>query len=156
MKSYLRYIAVGALCLTAAHSYAQPLFGGDRWHEHHKEFREEFEKKMEELNLTEDQKEKLQVLREKRKDLRERKKALWDDRKALWESMQDTTISEEQLLKRFHEISSQQQTLQEESFRGILARRAILTPEQFSKMAAFWKEKREASMKKHSEDDSDH
>lgn len=95
--------------------------------------------KMRELGLSEEQLEKLKVLRQKNKeDHRKSKEEMMATKKEFRELMK-SNASREEILRAFKAMNEKKRDLEQKRFEGMLDAREILTPEQRSKL--FSKEK---------------
>jgi periplasmic protein CpxP/Spy len=98
----------------------------------------------EQLNLSADQKQKMQAVRDRYKDqISQRMQAMRQARQEL-ETMMSGTANTSQIREKHRQIMGLRQQLEEVRFENMLAMREVLTSEQRSKLAQLMQQRRQA------------
>jgi periplasmic protein CpxP/Spy len=98
----------------------------------------------EQLNLSVDQKQKMQAVRDRYKDqISQRMQAMRQARQEL-ETMMSGTANTSQIREKHRQIMGLRQQLEEVQFESMLAMREVLTSEQRSKLAQLMQQRRQA------------
>ncbi|WP_293247838.1 MULTISPECIES: Spy/CpxP family protein refolding chaperone [unclassified Microcoleus] len=100
----------------------------------------------EKLNLSADQKQKMQAVRDRYKDqVSERMQAIRQARQELETMMSSSTTNTSQMRDKHRQIMGLRQQLEEVQFEGMLAMRELLTPEQRSQFSQMMQQRRETA-----------
>ncbi|MGL5061764.1 MAG: Spy/CpxP family protein refolding chaperone, partial [Microcoleus sp.] len=97
------------------------------------------------LNLTADQKQRMQAIRDRYKDqISQRMQAVRQARQELTTMMSSATANATQMRDKHRQVMALQQQLEEVRFESMMAMREVLTAEQRSRLAQLMQQRRQA------------
>lgn len=101
------------------------------------------QKLMDDLNLSQEQRDKLKGLREGRREgMKSLHEEMRNKRSEIWKMMQDKKASEDQILAEVRKANELQGKLSEERVKNLLKMREVLSDEQLSKLSGILQERR--------------
>ena len=136
----MRVVITTLLLLLPAVASAQP---GHEHGEHKPWKRGEFAK---ELNLTDEQRNKLKELHEARQKMKQSGDEMQAKREELGQLLRDKNVGEDEIRKRARELNEQQNKMAAERIENLLKMRRVLSAEQFGKFLDGMKERMQERM----------